>query len=207
MTLGLLGNKIGMTQVFDKKGNVIPVTIIKVGPCYVTQIKSKENSGYNAIQLGYVELSENSKVLTKPELGHFTTKNLPPFRYLKEYPTSEENYTVGHKVTVELFKVGQEVNVSGLTIGKGNTGNIKQHNFSRGPMAHGSKHHRLQGSLGAGTTPGRVFPGKRMPGRVGMEKRTILGLEIIDIDTEENLLVIKGSVPGKAGNLVSINLS
>jgi large subunit ribosomal protein L3 len=207
VTLGLLGNKIGMTQVFDKKGNVIPVTIIKVGPCYVTQIKSKENSGYNAIQLGYVELSENSKVLTKPELGHFTTKNLPPFRYLKEYPTSEENYTVGHKVTVELFKVGQEVNVSGLTIGKGNTGNIKQHNFSRGPMAHGSKHHRLQGSLGAGTTPGRVFPGKRMPGRVGMEKRTILGLEIIDIDTEENLLVIKGSVPGKAGNLVSINLS
>ena len=207
MTLGLLGNKIGMTQVFDKKGNVIPVTIIKVGPCYVTQIKSKENSGYNAIQLGYVELSENSKVLTKPELGHFTTKNLPPFRYLKEYPTSEESYTVGHKVTVEIFKVGQEVNVSGLTIGKGNTGNIKQHNFSRGPMAHGSKHHRLQGSLGAGTTPGRVFPGKRMPGRVGMEKRTILGLEIIDIDTEENLLVIKGSVPGKAGNLVSINLS
>ena len=196
-----------MTQVFDKKGNVIPVTIIKVGPCYVTQIKSKENSGYNAIQLGYVELSENSKVLTKPELGHFTTKNLPPFRYLKEYPTSEESYTVGHKVTVEIFKVGQEVNVSGLTIGKGNTGNIKQHNFSRGPMAHGSKHHRLQGSLGAGTTPGRVFPGKRMPGRVGMEKRTILGLEIIDIDTEENLLVIKGSVPGKAGNLVSINLS
>lgn len=207
MTLGLLGNKIGMTQVFDKKGNVIPVTIIKVGPCYVTQIKSKENSGYNAIQLGYVELAENSKVLTKPELGHFTTKNLPPFRYLKEYPTSEENYTVGHKVTVEIFKVGQEVNVSGLTIGKGNTGNIKEHNFSRGPMAHGSKHHRLQGSLGSGTTPGRVFPGKRMPGRVGMEKRTILGLEIIDIDTEENLLVIKGSVPGKAGNLVSINLS
>ena len=207
MTLGLLGNKIGMTQIFDKKGNVIPVTIIKVGPCYVTQIKSKENSGYNAVQLGYLELEKNSKALTKPELGHFNKVNLPPFRYLKEYAITEENYEIGHKVTVDIFKVGQEVNVSGLTIGKGNTGNIKEHNFSRGPMAHGSKHHRLQGSLGAGTTPGRVFPGKRMPGRVGMEKRTILGLEIIDIDTTENLLVIKGSVPGKAGNLVSINIS
>jgi large subunit ribosomal protein L3 len=174
---------------------------------HVTQIKSKENCGYNAIQLGYLELEKTSKVLTKPELGHLTKVNLPPFRYLKEYPITEENYEIGHKVTVDIFKVGQEVNVSGLTIGKGNTGNIKEHNFSRGPMAHGSKHHRLQGSLGAGTTPGRVFPGKRMPGRVGMEKRTILGLEIIDIDTAENLLVIKGSVPGKAGNLVSINIS
>ena len=105
-----------------------------------------------------------------------------------------------------MFKIGQEVNVSGLTTGKGNTGNVKEHNFSRGPMAHGSKHHRLQGSLGAGTTPGRVFPGKRMPGRVGNEKRTILGLEIIDIDSKENLLVVKGSIPGKAGNLVSVNM-
>ena len=205
VTLGLLGNKIGMTQIFDKKGNVIPVTVIKVGPCYITQIKSDDNCGYNALQVGYLEVS--ARVLTKPELGHLNKVNLPPFRYLKEYKTNCENYEVGQKFTVEMFKVGQEVNISGFTIGKGNTGNIKEHNFSRGPMAHGSKHHRLQGSLGAGTTPGRVFPGKRMPGRVGNEQRTLLNLEIMDIDVKENLLVIKGSVPGKTGNVVSINFS
>ena len=203
MTLGLLGNKIGMTQIFDKKGNIIPVTIIKVGPCYVTQVKSEENCGYQAIQVGYLEVSSNK--LTKPELGHLKTINLPPFRYLKEYKTTEKDLEIGQKFTVEIFEIGQAVTVSGLTTGKGNTGNIKQHNFSRGPMTHGSKHHRLQGSLGAGTTPGRVFRGKRMPGRVGNEKRTIVGLEIIDIDKQENLLVIKGSIPGKAGNLVSIH--
>ncbi len=207
MTLGLLGNKIGMTQIFDKKGNIIPVTIIKGGPCYVTQVKSKENCGYQAVQVGYSEVSNGIKHLTKPELGHLNKVNLPAFRYLREYKTAEENFVIGDKFTVEIFKIGQSVNISGLTIGKGNTGNIKQHNFSRGPMAHGSKHHRLQGSLGAGTTPGRVFPGKRMPGRLGSEKRTILGLEIIDIDIKENLLIIKGSVPGKTGNLLSINSS
>jgi large subunit ribosomal protein L3 len=206
VSLGLLGNKIGMTQIFDKKGNVIPVTIIKVGPCFLTQIKSKENSGYDAIQIGYLEISSESKVLTKPQLGHFKKSNLPPFRYLKEYKTNEKNLEIGQKFTVDMFQIGQEVNISGFTIGKGNTGNIKEHNFSRGPMTHGSKHHRLQGSLSAGTTPGRVFPGKRMPGRVGNKKRTILGLQIIDIDTKENLLVIKGSIPGKAGNLVSVHL-
>jgi large subunit ribosomal protein L3 len=206
VTLGLLGNKIGMTQLFDEKGNIVPVTIIKSGPCYITQIKSKENSGYNAIQLGYSELTPNSKILTKPELGHFNKINSLPFRYLKEYK-SEKNHQIGEKFSVEMFEIGQKVNISGLTIGKGNTGNIKEHNFSRGPMAHGSKHHRLQGSLGAGTTPGRVFPGKRMPKRVGMEQRTISHLEIIDIDTKENLLVVKGSIPGKAGNLVNITFS
>ena len=207
MSIGLLGNKIGMTQIFDTKGDIIPVTIIKGGPCYVTQIKSDENCGYNAIQVGYVELAPNSKVLTKPNLGHFSKVNLPPYRYLQEYRTeSPLNYELGQKFTVENFEIGQFISVTGFTIGKGNTGNIKQHNFSRGPMKHGSKHHRLQGSLGAGTTPGRVFKGKKMPGRKGMEKRTILGLEIIDIDKKENLIVIKGSIPGKAGNLVSMNV-
>jgi large subunit ribosomal protein L3 len=206
VSLGLLGNKIGMTQIFDEKGNIIPVTIIKGGPCYVTQIKSQENCGYNAIQLGYVEVGTNSKVLTKPQLGHFNKINSVPFRYLKEYKT-EKNYQIGEKFTVEMFKIGQEVNISGLTIGKGNTGNIKEHHFNRGPMKHGSKHHRLQGSLGAGTTPGRVFPGKKMPKRVGMEQRTINCLEIIDIDAKENLLIIKGSIPGKPGNLVNISIS
>ncbi len=207
MSLGILGNKIGMTQIFNSKGERIPVTIIKGGPCYVTQIKSTENAGYNAIQLGYLEISPTSKKLTKPQLGHFSKINLPPFRYLKEYTTLEpSNYSLGEKFSVEMFNIGQFVNITGFTIGKGFTGNIKRHNFSRGAMTHGSKHHRAQGSLGSGTTPGRVFPGKKMSGHSGMQKRTILSLEVIDIDLKENLLVIKGSIPGKSGNLVSITL-
>ena len=207
MSLGILGNKIGMTQVFDLKGNIIPVTIIKGGPCYVTQIKSDITCGYNAIQIGYLEIGSNQKNLTKPLLGHFSKVNLPPYRYLKEYKLEDlTNYEIGQKFSVDLFEIGQHVTITGLTIGKGNAGNIKKNHFSRGPMSHGSKHHRLQGSIGAGTTPGRVLPGKKMPGRLGMDKCTISGLEIIDIDKKENLIVIKGSIPGKSGNLVSINL-
>lgn len=205
MSLGILGNKIGMTQVFNKKGEVIPVTIIKGGPCYITQIKSTETCGYNAIQLGYLE--SPAKKLTKPELGHLSKNNLGSFKYLKEYKTETPlNYTIGEKFDVNLFTIGDFINISGLSIGKGNCGNIKKNNFVQGPMGHGSKHHRLQGSMGSGTTPGRVWPGKKMPGRLGMEQKTISGLEIIDIDAKENLLVIKGSIPGKSGNLVSINL-
>ena len=205
MSLGILGNKIGMTQIFDKKGEVIPVTIIKVGPCVITQIKSDENCGYNAIQLGYIEIKATARSLTKPRLGHFKKVNLPPYHYLREYRLNEtKEYQLGQKLNVEMFKIGDYLSVTGLTIGKGNAGNIKRNNFSRGPMGHGSKHHRLQGSLGSGTTPGRVFPGKKMPGRLGMEKRTIAGLEILDIDTTQNLLVVKGSIPGKPGNLVSV---
>ncbi len=206
MSLGILGNKIGMTQIFDTKGNVIPVTIIKGGPCVVTQIKSIENAGYNAVQLGYLEISANAKTLTKPKLGHFNKVNLPPFKYLKEYKTTEtQSFEIGQKFTVELFKVGEKVNITGFTIGKGNAGNVKRNNFNCGAMSHGSKHHRLQGSIGSGTTPGRVFPGKKMPGRLGVEKKTISGLEVIDVDLKENLIVIKGSIPGKSGNLISIN--
>lgn len=205
MSIGILGNKIGMTQIFTSKGEVIPVTIIKGGPCFVTQIKSTENCGYNAVQIGYIELGKDSKKLTKPQLGHFTKVNLPPFRYLKEYKTLESlNYNLGEKFSVEMFKIGEHVNVTGFTIGKGFTGNVKRHNFERGAMTHGSKHHRAQGSLGSGTTPGRVFPGKRMSGHSGMEKRTVAGLEIIDIDIKENIVIVKGSIPGKSGNLVSI---
>ena len=207
MSLGILGNKIGMTQIFDKKGDVIPVTVIKGGPCYITQIKSNDKCGYDAIQLGYLELSSNAKSLTKPELGHFNKVNLPPYRYLKEYKTNgSQEYTIGQKFSVEMFEVGQEISVTGLTIGKGYAGNVKRNHFNQGALSHGSKHHRLQGSIGAGTSPGRVFPGKRMSGRLGGDKRTISGLEIIDIDTKENIIVIKGSIPGKSGNLVSINV-
>jgi large subunit ribosomal protein L3 len=209
VALGILGNKIGMTQIFDKKGEIIPVTVIKSGPCFITQIKSNSNCGYNAIQLGYLEISANHNKLTKPNLGHFNKNNLPPFQYLKEYKidditTEEISYKIGQKFTVEMFEIGQFVNITGFTIGKGNAGNIKKNGFTRGGMGHGSKHHRMQGSIGSGTTPGRVFPGKKMPGRLGVEKRTIQGLEVIDIDIQENLIVIKGCIPGKAGNLVSI---
>lgn len=208
MSLGILGNKIGMTQVFDENGNIIPVTIIKLGPCFVTQIKSTETCGYNAIQLGYSEVSANSRKLTKPNLGHFSKNNLPPFRHLKEYHVTEPtNYEVGQEITIDIFEVGQDVNISGLTIGKGFAGNIKRNNHNCGPMSHGSKNHRLLGSNGAGTTPGRVFPGKKMAGRMGGTQTTVQGLEVIDIDNNENLLVVKGSVPGKTGNLVSVKIN
>jgi large subunit ribosomal protein L3 len=208
VSIGILGNKIGMTQIFNTKGEIIPVTIIKGGPCYITQIKSNENCGYNSIQLGYVEANVNSKFLTKPQLGHFQKVNLSPYRYLKEYRIEEiNNYSIGQQFTLDIFKIGELLNITGFTIGKGNAGNIKQHNFSRGAMTHGGKSKRLQGSMGSGTTPGRVYPGKKMPGRYGMEKRTIKGLEIIDIDTTNNIIVIKGSIPGKSGNLVSMNTS
>lgn len=204
MSLGILGNKVGMTQVFDTKGNVIPVTVLKSGPCYVTQIKSDINCGYNAIQLGYVEISNNQKKLTKPRLGHFNKVKLAPYRYLKEYKTDDLSYKIGHKFDVDLFEIGQKISVTGLTIGKGTIGNIKQHHFSSGAKTHGSKHKRMQGSIGAGTTPGRVLPGKKMPRRFGMSQRTIKGLEIIAIDKKENLIIVKGSIPGKAGNLISL---
>lgn len=205
VSLGILGNKLGMTQIFNKDGELIPVTVIKGGPCYITQIKTIKNCGYNAIQVGYSQIN-NDKKIKKPNLGHFNKVDLSPFRYLKEYRVNFDNqeFEIGQKFSVEIFTIGEKVNVTGFTIGKGNIGNIKRHGFQRGPMTHGSKHHRLQGSMGAGTTPGRVFKGKRMPGRVGMEQRTIAGLEIIDIDVTENLLVLKGCIPGKSGNLVSI---
>ena len=208
MSLGILGNKIGMTQVFDENGNIIPVTIIKLGPCFVTQIKSTETCGYNAIQLGYSEVSANSRKLTKPNLGHFSKNNLPPFRHLKEYQVTEPtNYEVGQEITIDIFEVGQDVNISGLTIGKGFAGNIKRNNHNCGPMSHGSKNHRLLGSNGAGTTPGRVFPGKKMAGRMGGAQTTVQGLEVIDIENNEDLLVVKRSVPGKTGNLVSVKIN
>ena len=204
MAVGLLGNKIGMSQIFNKKGELIPVTIIKCGPCTVTQILLKEINNYNAIQLGYLELT-NIKALTKPEIGHFTKNNLACFYYLREYKVSNpNNYIIGQVVNLSIFKIGDMLKISALSTGKGYTGNIKRNNFSRGPMSHGSKHHRLQGSLGAGTDPGRVFPGKKMSGRSGTKMCTLSGLEIINIDILENLIFIKGNIPGKKGNLINL---
>jgi large subunit ribosomal protein L3 len=203
MNIGILGTKIGMTQIFDESGFAIPVTVIKAGPCFITQIKNKENEGYNAIQLGYEESSPQK--MPKPRLGHLSKSNLPPLKHLREYRvTSTESFNISQNITVDLFKVGQKVNISGNTIGKGFSGTVKRHNFTRGPMTHGSKNHREPGSIGQGSTPGKVHKGKKMAGRLGANKTTIKQLEIIYINSKDNLLVIKGSVPGKSGNLLNI---
>ena len=199
-----LGTKLGMTQIFDENGLVIPVTIIEAGPCMITQIKNIEKHGYSAIQVGYLEVNE--KKITKANLGHLKSNGCPPFKYLTEtkiYDTS--NMDIGQVISVENLSIGQKVKVSGKSIGKGFTGNQKRHNFTRGPMSHGSKNHRQPGSIGAGTTPGRVIPGKKMAGQLGNAKISIKNLQVVYIDKENNLLVLKGSVPGKSGNLLKIS--
>ena len=203
MAVGLLGNKIGMTQIFDESGNIIPVTIIKVGPCVVTQVKTVDKDGYDSIQIGYGNVA--SKKLTQPELGHLQKSNIQPLKYLKEFRTNDENeFEIGQVLNVDSFAVGQLVNIRGKSVGKGFSGLQKRYNFARGPMTHGSKNHRAPGSIGMGTTPGRVLPGKKMAGQLGNKIATIQKLKVIQVNSEENILVIKGSVPGKPGNLLSI---
>jgi large subunit ribosomal protein L3 len=207
MTIGLLGNKIGMTQIFDESGNIVPVTILKVGPCLITQIKTVLREGYNSIQIGYGPVA--IKLLTQSELGHLEKSNLPPLKYLKEFKLDKvnEEFQVGQILKIDSFLPGQFVNIRGRSIGKGFTGLQKRHNFARGPMTHGSKNHRSPGSIGMGTTPGRVLPGKKMAGQLGNKITTVKRLKIIQTNPEENILVVKGSVPGKPGNLLSIILS
>jgi large subunit ribosomal protein L3 len=204
--VGLLGNKIGMTQIFDESGNIIPVTIIKVGPCIVTQIKTTLTDGYNAVQIGYLNVP--SKALSQPKLGHLEKSNIQPLKYLKEFRVDNpEDFSVGQLINVSSFNEGQLINVTGKSSGKGFSGLQKRHKFSRGPMTHGSKNHRLPGSIGMGTSPGRVLPGKRMAGQLGNKTAHIKKLKIIQINNEENILVIKGSIPGKPGNLISVAAS
>ncbi|CAM9095267.1 unnamed protein product, partial [Discosporangium mesarthrocarpum] len=203
VSIGIFGHKIGMTQVFDKEGLAIPVTVIQVGPCIITQIKTQPVHGYNAIQIGYSKVK--FKNFKKPEFGHLKKNNLPLLLHLREYKIMDpENYSLGQLITIENFQIGQFVNVSGKSIGKGFSGNHKRHKFKRGPMTHGSKNHRAPGSIGPGTTPGRVFPGKLMAGQLGAKKVTISKLEILGLDIKQNLLILKGSVPGKSGNLLDI---
>ena len=206
VSIGLLGNKIGMTQIFDESGNIIPVTILKVGPCIITQIKTEMKDGYNAIQVGYSNTSNKS--LTQPELGHLQKSNIQPLKYLKEFRVdSVDEFEVGQVLNVDLLSVDQLVNIKGKTIGKGFSGLQKRHDLRRGPMTHGSKNHRAPGSIGMGTTPGRVLPGKKMAGQLGNKLTTIKKLKVIQLSSEENILIIKGSVPGKPGNLLSITPS
>ena len=203
MPLGILGNKIGMTQIVDELGNLVPVTILRAGPCTVTQIKTAETDGYNAVQLGSAQVS--SKILNKPQIGHLEKVGVPLLRYLHEYKVSDTNeLTLGQNLGVDIFEAGNLVDVTGKSIGKGFAGLQKRHNFGRGPMTHGSKNHRAPGSIGAGTTPGRVYPGKKMAGQLGAKQVTIKKLKVLIVDAENNLIIVKGAVPGKPGNLISI---
>jgi large subunit ribosomal protein L3 len=204
VALGILGTKLGMTQIFDQEtGVAIPVTVVQAGPCTVTQVKTSETDGYRSIQVGYQEVKE--KALSKPELGHLSKAGAPPLRHLREYRLDDPSqYNLGDAIKADIFNTGDWVDVAGKTIGRGFAGYQKRHNFKRGSMTHGSKNHRLPGSTGAGTTPGRVFPGKRMAGRYGGTQVTIRRLQVVRVDTERNVLLIKGAVPGKPGSLLSI---
>ena len=204
MSVGILGTKLGMTQIFNQEtGTAIPVTVVQAGPCTITQIKTQETDGYSSVQIGYKEVKE--KALSKPELGHLKKASATPLRHLREYRTDDVgSFELGQALGADLFNAGEIVDISGKTIGRGFAGYQKRHNFKRGQMAHGSKNHRAPGSTGAGTTPGRVYPGKKMAGRYGGKQVTIRKLEVVQVDAERNLLLIKGAVPGKPGALLSI---
>lgn len=206
MVLGVIGEKLGMTQIFDEDGLVVPVTIIKVEPLTVTQVKTQDKEGYDAIQVGTCPVKK--KRLSRPELMHLEKNSLPAFKVLKEFRINNaKDYEIGQKIDLSILSDIKKVDVTGKSIGKGFQGNIKRHNHHRGPMSHGSKSHRIPGSIGAGTTPSRVYKGLNMPGRMGNEKVTVKKLTIVKIDQENNLLMVKGSVPGHENGLVTVKPS
>lgn len=203
MSIGILGIKLGMTQVFSEDGKAIPVTVVQAGPCPVTQIKTKETDGYVAVQIAYGDMRE--KNITRPEKGHLDKSGTGPKRHLTECPVVDTSvFELGQEIKVDIFTPGQIIDVTGTSIGKGFSGYQKRHNFARGPMSHGSKNHREPGSTGPGTTPGRIYPGKKLAGQHGNVQVTIKKLEVVRIDLERNLILVKGSVPGKPGGLLKI---
>lgn len=204
----IIGRKVGMTQIFDEKGAVIPVTVIEAGPCPVVQVKTVETDGYNAVQLGFGVVKE-SKV-NKPEQGHFKKAGVTATKHLREFRTCPEcaaDLKVGAEIKVDTFEAGEKVDVQGITKGKGFQGVIKRHGQSRGPMGHGSMYHRRPGSMGATSTPGRVFKGKKLPGHMGSETSTILNLDVVKVDTDKNVILVKGSIPGAKGSIVRVRKS
>lgn len=206
MNKGLIGKKIGMTQIFDESGKVIPVTVIEAGPCVVAQVKTKETDGYTAVQLGYGDIKE--KKLNKPTKGHFTKVNVTPKKHLREFRLdSIEGLTVGQELKADVFTAGDKIDIQGTSKGKGFQGVIKRHGQHRGPMGHGSMYHRRPGSMGATSTPGRVFKGKKLPGHMGVETVTIQNLEVIKVDLDKNVILVKGSVPGNKGAILKIKSS
>jgi large subunit ribosomal protein L3 len=192
-----------MTQIFDEKGTILPVTILKTGLCQISQIKTVNTDGYNAVQVAYGE--ERLKKINKPTLGHLKKMGDRGFKSFGEFRVSKpEEFKLGQVIEVDTFSVGQKVRVTGKSIGKGFAGNQKRNNFSRGPMTHGSKNHRLPGSIGAGSTPGRVYPGKKMAGQLGNEIVTLKNMEIVYVNSEDSILVLKGSIPGKKNAVLKI---
>lgn len=203
----ILGKKIGMTQIFDEDGICIPVTVVQAGPCVVVQKKTIENDGYNAVKVGFSKVDK--KKLSKPERGLFDKLNMDAYKFLKEFRTENiDTFEVGQEIKVDtMFSDGVSVDVSGTSKGKGFQGTIKRYGNKIGPITHGSKYHRGLGSMGSNTDPGRVFKGKNMPGHMGSERVTVQNLNIVRVDTERNLLLIKGAVPGPKGGLLEIRES
>jgi len=205
MAKGIIGKKVGMTQIFEADGKFIPVTVVLAGPCVVIQNKTEETDGYNAVQIGFGDVKE--KGLTKPELGHFAKAGVKPTKFVKELRLDEQGaYKVGDEIKADIFAAGDLVDVSGISRGRGFAGTIKLHNFGRGPMKHGSKSHREPGSLGPRYSGpgGRVMKGKKLPGRMGGKNSTVQRLTVARVDTERNLILIKGSIPGANGSCVVI---
>jgi large subunit ribosomal protein L3 len=204
MSRGILGKKLGMTGVFTSEGRYIPATVIEAGPCVVTQIKSKDTDGYDALQLGFG--GKRASRVNKPLQGHFKKSGDQCFRYLKEFSVDNPgDYSVGQELTVDLFKVGERVDVVGTTKGRGFSGVIKRHGFHRGPMTHGSRNVRRPGSVGCSAWPAKIIKGKKMPGQFGNDRKMVRNLEIVDIRTADNLILVKGAVPGAESGLVSVN--
>ena len=206
MSKGLLGKKLGMTQIFDDKGRQVPVTVVAAGPCAVVQRRTPERDGYAAIQLGFGDVKPSR--VNKPETGHFKKAGITPRRLVREIRwDGPDAPDVGQEVTVGIFAAGELVDVIGRSKGKGYAGVVKRHHAGRGPMTHGSKYHRRVGSLNAGTSPSRVFKGRKMPGHMGSERVTVQGLELVRVDAERNLLLVKGAVPGVRGSWLTIQAS
>ena len=206
MKKAILATKVGMTQIFNENGNLIPVTVLQATPNVVTQVKTVENDGYAAVQVGFGEIRD--VLVNKPRKGHFAKAGVANKRFLREFKfENAAEYTVGQEIKANIFAEGDKIDVTGISKGKGFQGAIKRHGLSRGPMKHGSKYHRHAGSNGAATTPGRVFKGKHMPGHMGAVKVTVQNLEVVRVDAENNLLLIKGAVPGPKKSLVTIKES
>lgn len=203
MKKGIIGRKVGMTQIFDEKGNVIPVTVIEAGPCVVAQVKTVETDGYSAVQLGFGDVKE--KKMNKPEKGHFAKANAANKKHLREFKLDDaQNLKVGDEIKADVFVAGDKIDVQGITKGKGFQGVIKRHGQSRGPMGHGSMYHRRPGSMGSTSTPGRVFKGKKLPGHMGVATVTIQNLDVVRVDMDKNVILVKGSVPGNKGAILKI---
>ena len=203
MNKGIIGRKVGMTQIVDENGNVIPVTLREAGPCPVVQVKTVETDGYNAVQLGFGEVKE--KKVNKPEKGHFTKVKVTPVKHLREFRLADvSNVKPGDEIKADIFQAGEAVDIQGTTKGKGFQGVIKRHGQHRGPMGHGSMYHRRPGSMGPTSTPGRVFKGKKLPGHMGVDTVTIQNLKVVRVDMDKNVILVKGSVPGNKGAILKI---